>query len=273
MSDLIFASASVVIGGSTISNDDIQNLNVHCGATKEVSSFTITLNNNAGLYGVPIGTIIAKGDPVSISLGRGTMHQLFTGTVEDLDQIRTNMNRTLTVTGRCLGKQFFNKLVTGDFINIYPHQLVAYLIDNYTSLSHTRNSTELIEAATNIITEVEYTEKPVFDILTEIAAAAVSSTGVIGYSFRVASDGYFEFYPTGTKTNSAALTDSNIESANPTSRSSRIRNKIRVWGSNTKCYPLDQDGATEALTNSYGAWTGTATLNATNAHVKTAVTR
>ncbi len=253
--DNIILNATIIIANDAINNDDVVSLQVHCGATKEVSSFTLTLNNNDGLYGEKYGgTYIAEGDSIQISIGRSINYLLFTGTVEDVNPVRQQMNRTLTVTGRCLGKQLFNKLVTGKFINTTPHALIIYLIENYTSLSHVRNSVELIETAYNTIGEVEYNEKPVFDILTDIAGATVSGSGVIGYTFRIASDGKFEFFPTGTKTNSSTLNDNNIETVKPESKSSRIRNKIRVYGTADKSIPLDKDTYTEALSGTGFAW-------------------
>jgi len=117
-------------------------------------------------------------------------------------------------------------------------------------LSHVRDSTELIEDTDTTYTLLEYENSPVFDILKYIAESA-DLAGVIGYDFRVAPDGKFEFFPRNSKTNSISL-DEKIEYSRYSKDIHRIRNRIFVYGAAEKATPLDKDANTEDLTKTDG---------------------
>jgi hypothetical protein len=146
--------------------------------------------------------------------------------------------------------------------------IVKDLIDYYVGLSHTRNSTELIETTDTTYTKLEYEDTPVMDILTFIAESA-DKTGLIGYDFRVAPDAKFEFFPRNSRASSANLADK-IESTEYSIDIHRIRNRITVYGAADKSAPLDKDAWTESLTPDDGDWSaisGEISLD-TNTHTK-----
>lgn len=93
------------------------------------------------------------------------------------------------------------------------------------------------------------------DILQEIASGA-DKAGVIGYDFRVAPDGKFEFFPQNTKSSAVSLSET-IESSEYSKNILRVRNKISVYGSTDKSVPADKDSYTESLSFSDGDWIST----------------
>jgi hypothetical protein len=128
-------------------------------------------------------------------------------------------------------------------------EIVKHLLDYYAGLSHVRGGTELVENTDTTYTWLEYENTPVWDILKYIAESS-DKQGVIGFDFRVAPDGKFEFFPRNSKTSAVSLTDK-IEVSEYRKDIHRIRNKIFVLGANEKKIPTDtnEDGFTESLTN------------------------
>ncbi len=92
-----------------------------------------------------------------------------------------------------------------------------------------------------------------WDIIKYVAETS-DKAGVIGFDFRVAPDGLFEFFPKNSKTNAVNLFEK-IETSEYRKDISRVRNRIKIFGEATKSYPLDKDGFTEILHSSYGDWT------------------
>jgi hypothetical protein len=88
--------------------------------------------------------------------------------------------------------------VTKTYENKKGEEIVKDLLDYYVGLSHVRDGTELVEATDTTYTKLEYENTPVFDILKYIAESA-DKQGVIGFDFRVAPDGKFEFFPKTAK--------------------------------------------------------------------------
>jgi hypothetical protein len=163
----------IEVEGSEIEKNEILDLNLHFGCTTEVSSFEIVIDNgntayNAGDYYVGGTKEIQTGDDIVIYVKRGTINgtkPLLTGKVEDVDIVDQNedyeFRNVVTIRGRCLGSQFFDRKYSGDLnetvgsdYRAYQRKegeaesLVAYLIDNYTSLSHIR-TTDLMAAPAN----------------------------------------------------------------------------------------------------------------------------
>jgi hypothetical protein len=126
------------------------------------------------------------------------------------------------------------------------------LLDNYAGLSHIRDGTELVEATDTTYTRLEYENTPVFDIIRYIAESA-DKQGVIGYDFRIAPDGKFEFFPRLSKTSSVSLSE-RIEEYEYRRDIHGVRNRITVYGIAEKSTPLDKDAWTESLTPSEGSW-------------------
>ena len=60
--------------------------------------------------------------------------------------------------------------------------------------------------------ELDYEDSPVWDILKYVAETA-DKAGVIGFDFRVAPDGKFDFFPKYSKTNATVIVDNIDESA------------------------------------------------------------
>jgi hypothetical protein len=146
-------------------------------------------------------------------------------------------------------------------------EIVKDLIDYYAGLSHNRSGVELLENTDTTYTELEYEDSPVWDILKHVAESA-DKAGVIGFDFRVAPDGKFEFFPKFSKTNSTVITEKIDTAAEYEKDITRIRNKIVVWGLADKSLPSNKVAWTRSLTPSEGTWTasaGTVSVDATGA--------
>ncbi len=240
--------------------EDVVKLLVHCGATKEVSSFDLLLQNWNSKYSINGTYPILVGQTGGIGLGRGANAPAVISLRIEAVEYQENPNAPsvsgefyVHVTGRCWGEQLFRKLVTKEYLNQKGEAIVKDLIDNYTSLSHSRNSTELVEDTNTEYLDLQYSDKQVFDILKYIAGSA-DQNGVIGFDFRVAPDGKFEFFPVNSKSNSVDLSES-IEQSSYSIDISRVRNKITVYGVADKSTPLDKDAWTEILSPPQGNWT------------------
>jgi hypothetical protein len=238
---------ALVFGSVAPPQSDVLDLKVHLGATKEVSSFNCLLKNLNKKYS-PGGTYpINVGDDGSLSIGRGSNDPLIaTITVEEIRAISNAMQENyMRVLGRCWGERLFRRVVTKTYENQKGEAIVKDIIDYYVGLSHVRDTTELVEDTDTTYTLLEYENTPVFDILKYIAATA-DKTGVIGFDFRVAPDGKFEFFPRNTKTSSVSLSE-RLEVSEYRKSIFRKRDKILVYGAAEKKYPSDGDAWTETL--------------------------
>jgi hypothetical protein len=149
----------------------------------------------------------------------------------------------------------FRKVVTKTYENKKGEEIVKDLLDYYVGLSHVRNSTELVEDTDTTYTRLEYENTPIIDILRQIAESS-DAAGVIGYDFRVAPDGKFEFFPRNSKASAVSL-DERIEQSEYSSDIHRIRNRAVIYGVADKSVPTDKDSWTETLTPAEGDWTAT----------------
>jgi hypothetical protein len=154
-----------------------------------------------------------------------------------------------------VGDQNVSVLDKAPPLNKKGEEIVKDLLDYYVGLSHVRNSTELVEDTDTMYTRLEYENTPIIDILRYIAASA-DDAGVIGYDFRVAPDGKFEFFPRNSKTSSVSLSE-RIEQSEYSKDIHRVRNKAVVYGVADKSVPSGKDEWTESLTPADGAWTAT----------------
>jgi hypothetical protein len=224
---------------------DVESLKVHLGCTKEVSSFEVDLKNWDSKYSTSPNAIALAQDG-HVDVGRGAnVPQLITCRVEDLEYESSALEHYLKVKGRCWGEKLFRKCVTKTYENQKGEAIVKDLIDYYVGLSHVRNLVELIEDTDTTYTKLEYKDTPVFDIISFIAETA-DKNGVIGYDFRVAPDGKFEFFPRLSKASSVSLSEK-IETAAYRKDISRVRNKITIYGAAEKSWPTDKDRITEVL--------------------------
>jgi hypothetical protein len=247
---------AIVFGGVTPPQGDVVELRLHLGCTREVSSFEVLLQNWGGKYSPNGASALSVGLDGSISLGRGaTCPLLMTCRVESVKYLSTSAESYVRVSGRCWGERLFRRVVTKTYENQKGEEIVKNLLDYYVGLSHVRDSTELVEDTDTTYTRLEYQDTPVIDILRYIAES-VDNGGVIGYDFRVAPDGKFEFFPRNTKASTVSLSDK-IEQSEYGRDIHRVRNRVAVYGVADKSTPADKDAWTESLTPSDGEWSAT----------------
>jgi hypothetical protein len=243
---------SLAFGQYGISQADVIECRVHLGCTKEVSSFDLLLQNWNGKYS-PSGSIpLAVGMDGSISIGRGTnVPKIITCRIESLRYESSPVENYVRVAGRCWGERLFRRVFTGTFENMKGEAIVKHLLDNYVGLSHVRDNIELVEDTDTTYVKLEYENTPVWDIIRYIAGSA-DKQGVIGFDFRVAPDGRFEFFPRNSKTSPISLSE-RIEQYEYRKDISRIRNKIYVYGAAEKKLPSDvnEDDWTESTSGWY----------------------
>jgi hypothetical protein len=256
-----------VFGSVAPPQNDVSDLRVHMGATDEVSSFECLLQNFDKKYS-PGGTYpINVGDDGSISIGRGANCPLVaTISVEEIKAVSdSHGENSLRVLGRCWGERLFRRVVTKTYESQKGEAIVKDLIDYFVGLSHVRNSVELIEDTDTTYTKLEYENTPVFDILKFIAKTA-DKAGAIGYDFRVAPDGKFEFFQRNSKTSSVSLSE-RLDVSEYRKSIFRKRDKIFVYGAAEKKYPSNGDSWTETLdinsdmTNDWVSGTGTGSVS------------
>jgi len=249
--------AALVFGGVTPPQGDIIDLKVHLGCTKEVSSFSCLLQNWEKKYS-PGGTSpISVGMDGHIDIGRGSnVPQIITLRVEKVQCESTPNENYIRVSGRGWGERIFRRVVTKVYENQKGEAIVKDLLDYYVGLSHVRGSTELVENTDTTFTSLNYENTPVFDILKYIAESS-DKAGVIGYDFRVAPDGKFEFFPKNSKTSPVSLSEK-IEVSQYRKDIHRVRNKIMIYGLADKSVPADKDAWTESLTPADGVWSAAA---------------
>jgi len=134
--------------------------------------------------------------------------------------------------------------------------MVNNLANTYTVLANGKVWIDLVEKMDTTYTKLEYENTPVWDILKYVAESS-DKAGIIGFDFRVAPDGKFEFFPKNSKTSSVNLSEK-IEISEYRKDIHRIRNKVMVYGLADKSVPVDKDAWTESLTPSDGSWSAAA---------------
>jgi hypothetical protein len=244
---------TVALGSVGVPQADIVDCIVHLGATKEVSSWELTLQNFDGKYSPSGAYPLSVGQDGYICIGRGSnVPQVITTRTESVSFQDKPNEYYVKVSGRCWGEKLFRRVVTKTYTSQKGEAIVKDLLDYYAGISHVRGSIELVENTDTTYTDLEYSDSPVWDILKYIAGSADKS-GVISYDFRVAPDGKFEFFPKYSKTNTVDLTD-RIEQIEYRTDISRVRNKIMSYGLADKSVPTDKVSWTRSLTPSDGAW-------------------
>lgn len=263
MASMEIPKVAIAFGPVAPSQGDVVGLSVHLGCTKEVSSFECALQNWDGKYNANGASPINVGMDGSISIGRGTnVPQIITCRVESLRFESTPAESYLNVSGRCWGERLFRRVVTKTYEGKRGEEIVKDLMDNYVGLGHVRGQTELVEYTDTTYTRLKYENTPVMDILRHVAESS-DKAGVIGFDFRVAPDGKFEFFPVDSKPNSLSLAEK-IEHIEYSKDISRVRNRVVLYGAAEKSVPADKDSWTESLTPQDGSWSapsGTVTLD------------
>ena len=248
--------AAIVFGGVTPPQGGVVELRVHLGCTQEVSSFEVLLQNWGGKYSPEGPSALSVGVDGSISLGRGaTCPLLMTCRVESVKYESNPVESYVRVSGRCWGERLFRRVVTKTYEDKKGEEIVKDLLDYYVGLSHVRGGSELVEDTDITYTRLEYQDTPVIDVLRYVADS-VDNAGVIGYDFRVAPDGKFEFFPRNSK-NSAVSLSEKIEQSEYGMDIHRVRNRVVAYGVADKSVPLDKDAWTESLSPADGEWTAT----------------
>ncbi|MEM3731733.1 MAG: hypothetical protein QXE74_08190 [Candidatus Bathyarchaeia archaeon] len=248
---------ALAFGQYAIPQADVIECRVHLGCTKEVSSFELTLQNWNGKYSPGGSHPLNVGMDGHIDIGRGSnVPQIITCRIESIKYESSPTENYVRVSGRCWGERLFRRVFTGTFENMKGEAIIKYLLDYYVGLSHTRGGTELVEDTDTTYSRLEYQDTPVWDIIKYIAESA-DKQGVIGFDFRIAPDGKFEFFPKNSKTSPVSLSEK-IEAYEYRKDIHRIRNKIMVYGLADKSVPLDKDAWTENLSCSDGSWTASA---------------
>lgn len=258
---------TVALGTIGVPQADVVDCTVHLGATKEVSSWEMTLQNFDGKYSPSGAYPLSVGQDGYICIGRGAnVPQIITTRTESVSYQVTPTESYVKVSGRCWGERLFRRVVTKTYSAQKGEAIVKDLLDYFAGISHIRGSLELVENTDTTYTLLEYMDSPVWDILKYIAQSA-DKAGVIGYDFRVAPDGKFEFFPMYSKTNPTDLTD-RIEQIENRTDITRVRNKITIYGLADKSVPTDKVSWTRSLTPSDGVWqrdTGTLSVDASGA--------
>ncbi len=268
MSEPAAPAIGLVFGTVLPPQADVVELLVHCGCSKEVGSYEVKLYNWNSKYS-PGGTYpITVGLDGSISLGRTpNMPLLMTVRVENVKYQTSPQENYVIISGRCWGERLFRRTVTAIYTGLKGEAIVKDLMDYYAGLSHTRAAVELVEDTDTTYSELEYEDSPVWDILKYVAESA-DDGGVIGFDFRVAPDGKFEFFPKLSKTNATVIVENIDDTAEYEKDISRVRNKITLYGLADKSIPAGKVAWTRSLTPSEGTWTasaGAVSIDATGA--------
>jgi hypothetical protein len=226
------------------------------------AEYTDALLYEVDFWEITGGTPIVEGSDATIYGGRYPNYpQLLIGKVEEVDPESRAVEHYIVVRGRCNGEQLFRRHVSKSWDNVKGEAVVKYVIDNYTSLSHVRDETELIEDTDTTYAQLEYEDTPVFDIIKYIAETA-DKAGVIGFDFRIAPDGKFEFFPKNSKISSVNLSE-RLEAGSHKRSITRIKNKITIYGAAEASRPPLVDDWTDSLDN-WSAEIGTLSLYALN---------
>lgn len=247
---------TIALGAVGVPQGDVVEARVHLGATKEVSSWELLLQNWGSKYN-PSGTYpLSVGQDGYICIGRGeNVPQIITTRTERVKCEPSPTENYIRVSGRCWGEKLFRQVVTKTYASQKGEAIVKDLLDYYSGLSHVRDSTELVEDTDTTFTLLEYENTPVWDILRAMAEAC-DDGGVIGYDFRIAPDAKFEFFPRNSKTSPVSLSEK-IECSEYSKDIFRVRNKVTIYGAADKSVPLDKDAWTESLMPADGDWTAT----------------
>jgi len=220
---------------------DVLEARITLACTQEASRFEVLLQNWDKKYSPGETNAISVGIDGHIDVGRGTnVPQLITCKVEEVKFMSDAVAHYVKVSGRGWDERLFRALVTKTYISQKGEAIVKDLMDTYAGLSHNRGGTELVEDTDTTYQLLKYEDTPVMDILQFIAGSADKS-GVIGYDFRMAPDGKFEFFQRGTKTSSVSLSEV-IESMEYDKDIHSVRNKITVYGAQDYKLPTDGDG-------------------------------
>ncbi|MGB9841630.1 MAG: hypothetical protein ACPLKZ_02770 [Candidatus Bathyarchaeales archaeon] len=231
---------ALAFGSVAIPQADVLEARITLACTEEASRFEALLQNWDKKYSPGEANAINVGVDGHIDVGRGVnVPQLITCKVEEVRFMSDAVAHYVKVSGRGWDERLFRALVTKTYANMKGEAIVKDLLDSYAGLSHNRGGTELVEDTDTTYQMLKYEDTPVIDILQFIAGSA-DKNGIIGYDFRVAPDGKFEFFPRGSKISSVSLSEL-IETAEYDKDIHSVRNKITVYGAQDYKLPSDCD--------------------------------
>ena len=231
---------ALAFGSIAIPQSDVLEARITLACTEEASRFEVLLQNWDKKYSPGEANAISVGVDGHIDVGRGAnCPQLITCKVEEVRFMSDAVSHYVKVSGRGWDERLFRALVTKTYANMKGEAIVKDLLDSYAGLSHNRGGNELVEDTDTTYQMLKYEDTPVIEIL-QFIAGSTDKNGVIGYDFRVAPDGKFEFFPRGSKTNSINLAEK-LEYSEYDKDIHSVRNKITVYGAQDYKLPSDCD--------------------------------
>ena len=162
---------TVALGSVGVPQVDVLEALIHLGATKEVSSWELQLQNWDGKYS-PNGTYpLTVGLDGHICIGRGaSVPQIITTRTESVKFQSSPTEHYAFVSGRCWGEKLFRQTVTKDYSGFKGEDIVKDLIDYHSGIDHVRGSTELVEDTDTTFTDLKVHDSQVWDILQKVAS-------------------------------------------------------------------------------------------------------
>lgn len=158
-SSVIIPVMAVALGSVGVPQGDVVEATVHLGATKEVSSWELKLQNWTGKYSPTGAYPLNVGQDGYICIGRGSnCPQLITTRTESVKFDSTPSEHYVTVSGRCWGEKLFRENVTNNYSGYKGETIVKDLLDHYSGISHVRSSVELV-----VNTDTTFTDLAVQD--------------------------------------------------------------------------------------------------------------
>jgi hypothetical protein len=157
---------TIALGSVGVPQVDVIDALVHLGASREVSSWELRLQNWNSKYS-PNGTYpLNVGQDGYICIGRSpNVPQLITTRTESIKYESNPTQNYVIVGGRCWGEKLFRQTVTKDYSGYKGEAIVKNLLDYYSGISHLRGSTELVENTDTTFTDLKVQDTQVWDIL------------------------------------------------------------------------------------------------------------
>jgi len=216
-----------------IYKETILGINLHLGCTSEVSGYEVIVDRGNPDYDNLIDpgetNALTNGEEIRINLGRGTNRpRLLTGKLEEIeyeDEVEEFEFRNIArIRGRCMGYKLFSRKYDGDLISDvgtgYQNynrtsgdaaSLVAYLIDNYTSLGHSR----VEEALTGDAASAQ-----------KVVAVADGTTFAVGNLVKIIDDNAWEYNRIGSISTNNLTMENNLVNAYTTAANAEVKRDL-----------------------------------------------
>ena len=126
---------TIALGSVGIPQVDVIEALVHFGATKEVSSWELHLQNWDGKYSPSGPYPLAVGQDGYICIGRGAnVPQIITTRTESISYQVTPTENYVKVSGRCWGEKLFRRVVTKNYSTQKGEAIVKDLLDYFSGM-------------------------------------------------------------------------------------------------------------------------------------------